>query len=107
MTARVSVALGDRSYDILIGAGLLPRAGELVGPLLPRPFAAIVTDETVAALHLDALRRGLSAAGIASEAVVLPSGEATKSMAGSIACSGICWSSGSSATTSCWPSAAA
>ncbi len=81
MTEPVRVELGARSYDILIGGGLLARAGELVGPLLPRPFAAIVTDETVARLHLGALQRGLAQAGIESEAVVLPPGEATKSMA--------------------------
>jgi 3-dehydroquinate synthase len=80
MTGRVSIDLGARSYEILIGGGLLARAGALIGPLLPRPFAAIVTDETVAALHLSGLRQGLAAAGIDSEAVVLPPGEATKSM---------------------------
>ena len=77
---RVAVDLGPRSYQILIGGGLLARAGELIRPLLPRPFVAIVTDETVAALHLSALRRGLAAAGIEAEAIVLPPGEATKSM---------------------------
>jgi 3-dehydroquinate synthase len=81
MTGRVTVQLGARSYDILIGGGLLARSGELIRPLLPRPFVAIVTDETVAALHLPALRQGLAAAGIESEAVVMPPGEATKSMA--------------------------
>lgn len=80
MRARVTVGLAERSYDIEIGPGLLQRSGELIRPLLPRPFAAIITDETVAALHLDALRAGLAAAGIESEAVVLPAGEATKSM---------------------------
>ena len=81
MTETVPVELGDRSYDILIGSGLLARAGTLVGPLLPRPFVAIVTEERVAALHLATLQAGLAGAGIASEAVVLPPGEATKSMA--------------------------
>ena len=81
MMERLEVALGDRSYDILIGGGLLARAGELIGTLLPRPFTVIVTDETVAGLHLEALKAGLAAAGIAAEAIVLPPGEATKSMA--------------------------
>ncbi|MBK0398428.1 3-dehydroquinate synthase [Limibaculum sp. M0105] len=77
----VRVGLGERSYDILIGPGLLGRAGGLIGPYLPRPFAAIVTDETVAGIHLEPLRAALAAEGIASEAVILPPGEATKSMA--------------------------
>ena len=78
---RLDVALGERSYEILIDGGLLARAGELIGPLLPRPYTVIVTDRTVADLHLADLQSGLAAAGIASEAVILPPGEATKSMA--------------------------
>lgn len=78
--ARVPVPLGERGYDIHVGPGLLAQAGVLVGPLLNRPMAAVVTDETVAGLHLDALRAGLG--GIAVHPVVLPPGEARKSFAG-------------------------
>lgn len=78
---RVGVGLGARSYDILIGPGLLATAGTQIGPLLPRPRTVIVTDRTVAGLHLETLKAGLAASGIASEAIVLPPGEATKSMA--------------------------
>jgi len=81
MTETVTVGLADRAYDIRIGPGLAATAGAQIGPLLARPFTAIVTDETVAGLHLDAFRAGLSAAGIASDAVIVPPGEATKSMA--------------------------
>jgi len=77
---RVEVALGARSYRIAIGPGLIARAGELIAPHLARPFVAIVTDETVAGLHLTALRGGLAAAGISSEAVIVPPGEGSKSM---------------------------
>lgn len=75
----VPVSLGDRSYDVLIGAGLLARAGSTIAPLLKRPFAPIVTDETVAALHLETLTKSLNAAGIRTVPVILPPGEATKS----------------------------
>ncbi len=75
----VNVALGERSYDVRIGQGLIARAGVEIAPLLARPKVAIVTEERVAALHLDALKAGLAAEGIASEALVLPAGEATKS----------------------------
>lgn len=81
MTETVRVGLGARSYDILIGEGLLARAGDLIGPLLPRPRTVIVTEARVASLHLAALQAGLAAAGVESEAIVLPPGEATKSMA--------------------------
>ena len=77
----VPVALGDRSYDILIGDGLLARAGELVKPHLKRPHTVIVTDENVARHHLDSLQGALSKAGISSDAVVLPAGEKSKSYA--------------------------
>ena len=42
----LTVALGARSYDILIGGGLLSQAGRHIRPLLPRPYTVIVTDET-------------------------------------------------------------
>jgi len=77
---RVQVGLGERSYEIVIGPGLIGRAGALIGPILARPRIVIVTDATVAGLHLGALEAGLAEAGIASEAIVLPPGEATKSM---------------------------
>ena len=78
MRETVDVALGARAYRIEIGAGLLARSGELIAPLLPRPRVAVITDETVAARHLDALRDGLAAAGVSMEALALPPGEATK-----------------------------
>ncbi len=78
---KVPVGLGARAYDIHIGPGLLARAGALLRPLLPRPRTLIVTDENVAALHLDALKASLEAAGVRAEAIVLPPGEATKNLA--------------------------
>ena len=75
----VRVELGSRSYDVRIGPGLLPRAGAEIAPLLQRPRVAILTDETVAGLHLEPLKRALAAEGIAASALTLPEGEATKS----------------------------
>ncbi|MBK1665752.1 3-dehydroquinate synthase [Rhodospirillum rubrum] len=75
----LTVSLGERSYPIHIGPGLLGRAGALIAPLLRKPRVFVVTDATVAALHLDALLASLGAAGIAHDHVVLPAGEATKS----------------------------
>lgn len=74
----VIVALGARSYPVAIEPGLLGRAGERLAPLARGRPMAIVTDANVAA-HLDTLRASLAAAGIASDALVLPPGEATKS----------------------------
>jgi 3-dehydroquinate synthase len=81
-TRRVTVDLGARSYDILVGSGLLARAADLIAPHLNRKRVAIVTDEAVAALHLPALRAALAGAGVAADALVLPPGEATKSWSG-------------------------
>lgn len=75
----VPVALGDRSYEIAIGEGLLERAGSIIRPLLKRPMTAIVTDENVARAHLATLEASLAAHGIKSTAIVLPAGESTKS----------------------------
>lgn len=76
---RVEVGLGDRAYDILIGGGLVARAGALVAGRMPGVRAAIVTDENVAAIHLPAFAASLAAAGVAATPVVLPAGERTKS----------------------------
>lgn len=78
-TETVTVDLGERSYDIVIGADVLVRAGGLIAPLLARPHTMVVTDETVAALHLDTLGRSLTDAGITHGTIVLPPGEQTKS----------------------------
>jgi 3-dehydroquinate synthase len=80
-TARVGVELGSRRYDILVGPGLLERAGAQLLPLLSRKRVLVVSDETVAALHLPRLAEGLLAAGIEHQAMVLPPGEATKDFA--------------------------
>ena len=76
----IPVALGDRSYDVVIEAGLLATAGERLAPLSRGRTMAIVADENVTP-HLSTLRASLQAAGVASEALTLPAGEATKSWA--------------------------
>ena len=64
MQQTVHVELGERSCDVVIGPDLLETAGTRIAPLLARPRVAVLTDETVAALHLDALREGLAADGV-------------------------------------------
>ena len=75
------VALGERSYAIHVGAGLLRDAGALLAPLLPRPRAVIVSNPVVAAHWLAPLRASLSAAGVACESILVPDGETHKSWA--------------------------
>ncbi|KQN26556.1 3-dehydroquinate synthase [Sphingomonas sp. Leaf33] len=76
----VRVALGDRSYDVVIEHGLLARAGTLLKPLSRGRTMVIVADENVAP-HLATLQAALAAERVASEAIVLPSGESTKGWA--------------------------
>jgi 3-dehydroquinate synthase len=74
----VAVDLGDRSYKVRIGPGLIARAGVEIAPLLRRKRVSVVTDATVAALHLPGLTSALEAEGITVSALALPPGEATK-----------------------------
>jgi 3-dehydroquinate synthase len=74
------VELGERGYDILVGPGLIERAGAEILPLLRRRQAVVITDETVARHHLAPLRASLAEHAIATHAVVLPPGEGTKDL---------------------------
>lgn len=80
-TARrtVRVELADRSYDILIGPGLIAAAGrEIAGRLKGRKIA-VITDENVAPIYLDNFLAALKVEGIDAVSLVLPAGEKTKS----------------------------
>jgi len=80
--ARMKVRLAERSYDILVGEGLLARAGALLAPVLPARRVVVVTDSSVAPLHLPTLLGGLAEAGIAVvTTIAVPPGEASKSFA--------------------------
>src|SRR5262249_39782373 len=79
--AKVRVELASRGYDILIGDGLLARAGELMKPLLKpgRAKVFIVADAEVEKLHLATLADGMGKAGLAFVKTAVPSGESSKS----------------------------
>jgi 3-dehydroquinate synthase len=74
---RLIVALGERSYPIDIGAGLLDRA-ELYAPHVAGRIAAIVTNGTVAPLYAARLEAALASAGADPMLITLPDGEAYK-----------------------------
>ncbi len=78
----VNVALGDRSYDILIGRDILQSLGERVAALRPGARAAIVTDEYVATHWLRKTEGSLTRAGIATSRIVVDEGEASKGYEG-------------------------
>jgi len=74
----VRVDLADRSYDIVIGSGLIARAGAEIAAREPGIRCAVVTDRNVAEAHLDALLESLAGAGIDAAPLVLEPGEKTK-----------------------------
>ncbi len=76
----VTVGLGARAYDILIGRGL--DAGAEIAARFPGARASIVTDATVADRHLAAFTDSLAAAGLEPHAIIVPPGEGSKSFRG-------------------------
>lgn len=69
----------SRTYDILIGSGLLDSSGSLSAEVIPPCRAAIISDDTVAALYSERLIASLESAGYSPELIVIPHGEGSKS----------------------------
>jgi 3-dehydroquinate synthase len=74
----LTVELGSRSYDIVIGCGLLAHCGAHVRALLPGSQVAIVSNSTVAPLYLEQVQSSLQAVGVQSLPIILPDGEIYK-----------------------------
>ena len=77
--SRFPVELGDRSYDILVGEGLLATAGQHIAAATDAKRVFLVTDQNVGPLYAEIVERSLQNAGIASEILTLPAGETSKS----------------------------
>jgi 3-dehydroquinate synthase len=75
------VKLGARSYDIVIGRGVIASLGARIAALRPSAKTFIVTDENVARHVLPAAEAALVQAGVKSDRVVVPPGERSKSFA--------------------------
>ena len=78
---KLRVALGERSYDIVVGERLLTQAGSLIAPLLKGKSAIVISDRSVARFYLHRLCNALEEAGIRHRSVILHPGEGTKSLA--------------------------
>ena len=78
LRASVRIDLGERSYDILIGAGLLDGEGMAEMPAAAKSKALVVSNETVAPLYAARLRACLQTRHAEVLTVVLPDGEAYK-----------------------------
>ncbi|HZC35087.1 MAG TPA: 3-dehydroquinate synthase [Chthoniobacterales bacterium] len=75
----VTVDLGSRTYQVLIGKGLLRTAGSLIQNLGFTGRAVVITDETVGRLYGKPLFASLAQAGFSCSQEVIPSGENSKS----------------------------
>jgi 3-dehydroquinate synthase len=76
----LTVNLGDRSYPIVVGAGLLRRLGELLSEAGLHGKVAVVTNPTVGQLYLDAVNAALANAGFEVLPVIVPDGEEHKDL---------------------------
>ncbi len=77
----VRVELGERSYSVLVGSGLIEQSGSLIAGLGPRRSTILVTNPTVAALYLETVERSLGDAGCDGLFTVeIPDGERFKNL---------------------------
>ncbi len=78
---RIAVGLAERSYDILIGPGLLAGAGARIAAVAPGAACVVITDRNLAERHLPVLAASLERAGLRHAAAVVEPGEGSKSFA--------------------------
>lgn len=79
-THSVRVHLDSRTYDVLIGHGILAETGKLAAEKFGRKHCVVVTESNVGPLYADRVRQSLLEAGIATTVITVPAGENSKSM---------------------------
>lgn len=75
------VQLQTTPYEVIVGQGILHQTGSLAAAVIKPCRCAVISDETVAPLHAQALLESLEAAGFTPRLLTIPAGEASKSMA--------------------------
>lgn len=75
----LNVNIPGREYDIIIDAGILCCAGELIRKVSGAAKAAIVTDSNVGPLYADTVLSSLGASGFETKLITVPAGETSKS----------------------------
>jgi 3-dehydroquinate synthase len=75
----VPVSLGSRSYEIVIGRGVISTLGTRIAELRHGAKVFVVSDENVAAHAMADTQAALKRAGIANSQLIVPPGEASKS----------------------------
>ncbi len=77
---RVPVALGNRSYEILIRPNILPQIGSVLTKLPLSGRVGIVTNSIVKQLYGNVVQEALEKAGFSSFVITIPDGEKAKSI---------------------------
>ena len=77
---KLTVGLESRAYNIFIGPDLIDQAGEILGQISAGRHIVIISDKTVARLHLRRLKSGLKNQARTIDHFEVPAGEASKSM---------------------------
>lgn len=80
MMKRLEVRLGERSYPIYIGSGILQEVGELCRPLGLGLRGAVITNPTVGAHYATPLKTALTRTDFLVEVLEVPDGETSKSL---------------------------
>ena len=78
--SKIRIELGERGYDIHVGAGLLDKAGELISGACKGRTAAVVTNKKIGNLYANRLIKSLGKSGISAQVITIPSGERSKTL---------------------------
>jgi 3-dehydroquinate synthase len=78
-STQLNVALGDRSYPIVIGEGVIEEAGERIAAISKNLHVIIITDDAVAPHYLSVVEQSVKASAVRCESIVVPAGEKSKS----------------------------
>lgn len=76
----IRVELGERSYDVVVGSGILEKFGSLLGQRGISGRVVVITDRNVGRLYLGRFRRHLSESGFDVLSIIIPPGESRKSL---------------------------
>jgi 3-dehydroquinate synthase len=81
MASRIPVLLSRQPYDVIVGSGILPRAGEFVRQVTAAKKCALITDTNVGLLYGETVRESLEKADLAVTLLTIPAGEESKCLA--------------------------
>ena len=77
---RLSIDLGERSYEILIGSGLRKRTGEFLKPVLKPSRVVIITHPSINSLYGEVVSNSFISQGWETDTIEVPEGESSKNL---------------------------